>query len=69
MKKIIIKLNDEIVELNTNTTLNELMKIKNFQNKNIATALNSNFISKQLRSETKLKDGDKVSTFSPITGG
>ncbi len=69
MKKIKITLNKEPVELNIDTTLNELLKIKKYQNKNIATALNSNFVPKHLRSRTKLKDGDKVSTFSPITGG
>tara|TARA_B100000035_G_C20934616_1_gene524644 strand:+ start:19 stop:228 length:210 start_codon:yes stop_codon:yes gene_type:complete len=69
MKKITVKINDEVLELNDNTSLYELLKIKDYENKNIATALNSNFISKELRSKTKLKDGDKVSIFSPITGG
>ena len=50
-------------------SLEDLLVECGYQSTKIATALNSTFIHRHLRSETLLSENDRVEVVSPIEGG
>ena len=57
--------NQNISRANLSMVLEEL----GYKQMKLATALNGNFISVELRDNTELKDGDKLEILSPQQGG
>ena len=50
-------------------TLAALLRELDYDDHHVATALNQNFIRRTDRSQTRLKDGDRIEIVSPRQGG
>jgi sulfur carrier protein len=50
-------------------TLAALLRELDYDDHHVATALNQNFIRRTHRSQTRLKDGDRIEIVSPRQGG
>jgi sulfur carrier protein len=66
---IAITLNGEPRKLSAGQTLADLIAALDAPPPALATAVNGEFVARDARSECKLRDGDAVFTFQPITGG
>ncbi|HZY18333.1 MAG TPA: sulfur carrier protein ThiS [Ramlibacter sp.] len=66
---IAIQLNNERVELPDGATLAALVASLGKPPAALATAVNGDFVPRDLRAQRLLQDGDAVMTFEPITGG
>lgn len=64
-----IRLNGETHQLEAGTTLAALLESLGQTPAALATAVNSNFVSRSQRQACRLQPGDAVTTFQPITGG
>ena len=69
MKTISVSVNDNLIKLEFGSNLVELLNLMQVNGDIVATAVNTQFISKESRHKKRLCQGDKVSIFSPITGG
>ncbi len=50
-------------------TLAALLRELDYDGRHVATALNQNFVRRTERSQTRLKDGDRIEIVSPRQGG
>jgi sulfur carrier protein len=66
---ITVTLNGEPRTLPHGRTLADLIAALDAPAPSLATAVNGEFVARDARSECKLRDGDAVLTFQPITGG
>lgn len=66
---IAIQLNKERLEFPEGTTLAALVAALDKAPAALATAVNGDFVPRDLREQRRLNDGDVVMTFEPITGG
>ena len=66
---IAIQLNKERLEFPEGTTLAGLVAALVKAPAALATAVNGDFVPRDLREQCRLNDGDVVMTFEPITGG
>jgi sulfur carrier protein len=66
---IIITLNGERRELSAGQTLADLIAQLDSPPQALATAVNGEFVARDVRAQCRLNDGDAVFTFQPITGG
>lgn len=69
MPSMRVLLNGKPVLVAENTTLSELLVCEQINPKTCATAVNGNFIAKDVRDQKVLSADDQVMTFEPITGG
>ena len=65
----VITLNGEAREVPPGQTLADLIAALDAPPPSLATAVNGEFVARALRHECRLRDGDAVFTFQPITGG
>jgi sulfur carrier protein len=66
---IAIQLNKDRLELDDGATLATLVALLDKPPASLATAVNGDFVPRDLRERHPLRDGDVVLTFEPITGG
>jgi sulfur carrier protein len=66
---IAITLNGEARELPPGQTLADLIAELDAPPPSLATAVNGEFVAREARAGHRLRDGDAVFTFQPITGG
>jgi sulfur carrier protein len=64
-----ITLNGEPKPLEPGMTLADLIATLTEQPQALATAVNGEFVPRDVRAKFQLHDGDAVMTFQPITGG
>jgi sulfur carrier protein len=64
-----VTLNGEPREIESSATLADLIATVAEQPQALATAVNGEFVPRDARSQVRLRDGDAVFTFQPITGG
>lgn len=64
-----ITLNGEPRAIGEGETLADLIAGLGQPPQSLATAVNGEFIARAARAETRLREGDAVFTFQPITGG
>ena len=64
-----ITLNGEPRSVEETTTLAQLVAALGQQPAALATAVNGEFVPRGERANVRLRDGDAVFTFQPITGG
>ena len=64
-----ITINGEPRAVAEGTTLAELVAALGHAPQALATAVNGEFVPRDARADTPLRDGDAVFTFQPITGG
>ena len=64
-----IRLNDERRQVDDDCTLAALVESLGQAPAVLATAVNGDFVSRTQRRDRRLRDGDVVTTFQPITGG
>lgn len=64
-----VMLNGEARELHDGATLADLIASLTEQPKSLATAVNGEFVPRDARAHTPLREGDAVFTFQAITGG
>ncbi len=64
-----ITLNGEPRSLDDGATLADLIAALAEQPQALATAVNGEFVSRDARAQIRLREGDAVYTFQPITGG
>ena len=64
-----VTLNGEPKQLQAGATLADLIASINEQPQALATAVNGEFVPRDARAQTLLREGDAVFTFQPITGG
>ena len=64
-----IRLNQESLQLEEGATLAALIASLDKPPAALATAVNGDFVPRDLREQRVLRDGDQVMTFEPITGG
>jgi sulfur carrier protein len=64
-----VTLNGEPKQLEAGATLADLVASINSQPQALATAVNGEFVPRDARAQTLLREGDAVFTFQPITGG
>ncbi len=53
----------------TSDLLDQVLVECGYENPSIATALNGTFVHRELRTETKLTEGDRIEVVAPIEGG
>jgi sulfur carrier protein len=66
---ISIRLNQDALQLQEGATLAALVASLDKAPAALATAVNGDFVPRELREQCVLRDGDFVMTFEPITGG
>ena len=64
-----IHLNHEPRQVEDDSTLGELVESLGQSPAALATAVNGDFVPRTQRRDCRLRDGDVVTTFQPITGG
>ena len=64
-----IRLNDERRQVDDDSTLAALVESLGQAPAALATAVNGDFVPRTQRRDCRLRDGDVVTTFQPITGG
>ena len=64
-----IRLNDERRQVGDDSTLAALVESLGQVPAALATAVNGDFVPRTQRRDWRLRDGDVVTTFQPITGG
>jgi sulfur carrier protein len=64
-----ITVNGEARAIEQGTTLADLIAALGQAPQALATAVNGEFVPRDARAGVRLKDGDAVFTFQPITGG
>jgi sulfur carrier protein len=64
-----ITLNGGTRELPEGQTLADLIAQMDAPPQALATAVNGEFVAREVRAHCKLREGDAVFTFQPITGG
>lgn len=64
-----IHLNDERRQVDDDSTLAALVESLGQTPAALATAVNGDFVPRTQRRDCRLRDGDVVTTFQPITGG
>ena len=64
-----VTINGEPKQLQQDTTIQEMLKTLDYQNKWIGVAINTTFISKTEHEKTIIKEGDHIDILSPIQGG
>jgi sulfur carrier protein len=64
-----ITLNGEPRHLEEDATLADLVAALGHAPQSLATAVNGEFVPRNARGDVRLRDGDAVFTFQPITGG
>jgi sulfur carrier protein len=65
---IIVKLNEQLLELEENTLLSDVV-FSNVKVQDFAVAVNHNFIPKEKYTATKLKHQDQIELLVPMQGG
>ncbi|MGZ5179151.1 MAG: sulfur carrier protein ThiS [Ramlibacter sp.] len=66
---IAIRLNHEPLQVEEGATLAALVASLDKAPASLATAVNGDFVPRDLRAQCVLREGDTVMTFEPITGG
>lgn len=66
---ITVGLNGKPVQLRDTYTLGGLIRQCGLSENSCATAVNGQFVARNLRDDLILREGDQVMTFEPITGG
>jgi len=64
-----VTLNGEPRTVPAGATLADLIAALTDQPRSLATAVNGEFVSREVRADTPLRAGDAIFTFQPITGG
>ena len=64
-----IRLNGERRQVGDDSTLAALVESLGLTPAALATAVNGDFVPRTQRRDCRLRDGDVVTTFQPITGG
>ena len=64
-----ITLNGEPRAIREETTLADLLAALGHAPQSLATAVNGEFVPRDARAGVRLREGDAVFTFQPITGG
>ena len=64
-----IRLNHEPRQVEDDSTLAALVESLGQRPAALATAVNGDFVPRTQRRDCRLRDGDVVTTFQPITGG
>ena len=64
-----ITLNGETRAVESGATLADLVASCTEEPKSLATAVNGEFVPRDVRAQHQLREGDAVFTFQPITGG
>jgi len=66
---IAIRLNQDPLQVEEGATLATLVASLDKAPAALATAVNGDFVPRELRAQCVLREGDTVMTFEPITGG
>jgi len=66
---IAIRLNQDPLQVEEGATLAALVASLDKPPAALATAVNGDFVPRELRAQCVLREGDAVMTFEPITGG
>ena len=66
---ISIHVNRDLLQVAEGTSLTQVIESLGKSPRAVATAVNGSFIARTQRDDTRLKEGDVVMTFEPITGG
>jgi sulfur carrier protein len=69
MNQITLNVNGEPRKVEETTTLADLVAALGQSPAALATAVNGEFVPRGERANVRLRDGDAVFTFQPITGG
>lgn len=69
MSTIRIELDGAPCELPAGTTLADFVRARGHDEGAVATAVNAEFVPRDRRAETPLRDGDRVAIFRQIVGG
>ena len=69
MNAIRIELDGASRELPAGTTLADFVRERGYPEGSVATAVNGEFVPRDRRAETVLRDGDAVAMFRQIVGG
>ena len=71
MKKIKVKLNDEIIEINDKESINieDFLDQKNIQGEYFALMLNGEFVPRSHYSSVLIKEKDEIDIIKPMQGG
>ena len=64
-----VSINGKPQQLKPDTTIQEMLKTLDYQNKWLGVAINTTFISKTAHDKTIIKEGDHIDILSPIQGG
>ena len=64
-----VSINGKPQQLKPDTTIQEMLKALDYQNKWIGVAINTTFIRKTAHEKTIIKEGDQIDILSPIQGG
>lgn len=68
-RTLVVTVNDQVYTLLADSTLADLITQLGLATDRIATALNGEFVARDLRDGRHLCDGDKVTCFQAIVGG
>jgi sulfur carrier protein len=66
---IAIRLNNDTLQLEEGATLASVIARLDKPPAALATAVNGDFVPRDVRGQHVLRDGDHIMTFEPITGG
>ena len=69
MSAIRIECDGSFCELPAGTTLGDFVQQRGYADGAVATAVNGEFVPRDRRAETVLRDGDAVAMFRQIVGG
>lgn len=64
-----VTLNGQARDLPAGVSLADLVASLTGQPQSLATAVNGEFVPRDARAQTPLREGDAVFTFQPVTGG
>lgn len=64
-----LRFNGQALAVTDPLTLSDLLALHNIEPDAVATAVNGQFVPRDLRAETALRHGDDVITFQAIVGG
>ena len=64
-----VLLNNQSIELATQSNLTTVLKTQGYQNQSFAVAINKTFIPKAQYDQVILKEGDDINIVTPMQGG
>ena len=64
-----VSVNNQLIDIESNTVLSELVKIAGFADQMVAIAINGEFVPKHQYEHTVLASNDTIDIVKPIGGG